>query len=89
MPPSSKKPKTKFLVELSPQLALDLAAFLRVHFDASRATVIREALNTFLQDQLMEDSGARRRFEHVRKELGGEGGPIRLVEARVRKTRRI
>jgi hypothetical protein len=89
MPPPSKKPKTTFLVELSPDLALDLAAFLRVHFDASRATVVREALNRFLQAQLEEDSAARRRFEHVRKELGGESGPIRLVEHRGRKIRRV
>ena len=81
MPRSRRSiPATTFLVSLSEDLAVDLEAFCRAHFDAPRVEVIRRALRNYLSDQLQRDAALREDYLAYKAELEPKtGAPLRLV----------
>ncbi len=81
MPASSKSAQKSFLVQLPEQLAVDLAAFLRAHYDASRARVVRDALQRFIQQEVQADPVFRSRFLEERGALTPHRrGEMRLID---------
>lgn len=84
--PSSKQPRrpvNKKLLELSPDLALDLEAFCEAHYGAAAAEILRHALRRFIDSELKAEPNLRERFLEAKKRLGdatAEG--IRLIGGR-------
>ncbi len=80
---SSFKPGShKFLLELPPELNLDLYAFCELHFGAPRTEVARRALQTLIEAETSADPKTRQKFEQIRHRLD-PGGPrdLRVVRA--------
>jgi metal-responsive CopG/Arc/MetJ family transcriptional regulator len=71
-----KEPTRKLLLELEESLAERLDDFCEAHYDGVRASVIRKALEKFLEERLTdpEEAAMRKRYEEIRKKrLGGTG----------------
>jgi hypothetical protein len=69
---AQKEPATRMLVELPEGLAQDLEFFCRAHFDAPRASVIRQAIAAFIRIHLEESPGLREKFKELHAELRTE-----------------
>lgn len=80
----SKRGETRFVVELPPELGRDLAVFLKAHFDASRATVVRTAIRRLINQEL-EDDGFRKKFhETMAEEEKRQPAKLKLVGSKER-----
>lgn len=77
----SKRLSTKKLLDLPPDLALDLAAFCAAHYGAAATEILRRALRRFIDTELRGEPKVRERFLEARRQLGdsSEKG-IRLVD---------
>ena len=63
-----KEPTRKLLLELEELLAERLDDFCEAHYDGVRASVIRKALEKFLEERLAdpEEAAMRRRYQAIR-----------------------
>jgi len=61
-----------------------LTDFLTAHFDASATAVARIALKAYIEDQLVKDPEARKRYEEARRERLGiaEGGNVHVLPSK-------
>jgi hypothetical protein len=68
------------LLQLPPDLALDLEAFCEAHYGAPAAEVIRNALREFIDSELKAEPKLRTRFLAARVRLGQKPRDIRVID---------
>jgi len=71
--------KSGRLIHLGEPLDSDLIDFCAAHYDASATSVIRTALQQFIENRLTNEPEMRRRFESARKARLKEGSNVRLI----------
>ena len=72
----------QFLLELPPDLNLDLHAFCELHFQASKAEVARRAIARLISDETADPAIAQQ-FEAAKEKLSRlASAELRLVESR-------
>jgi hypothetical protein len=84
----SERQGETYVMELSDDLRIDLAALRDAMDTASTQTMIARALREYIDGILATNSGMRARFKEARKQIieNGEGGSGKVIE--FRRTRR-